>query len=299
MIQSNLHNYLSTLIESVLSDPGWFLTESLKDVFLPCLLSLVLAVLFKNVFPKPLWGVLWGALLIYFLGGLAQEGFRILWSESASSTCLLYGLLLLGLFLGCAFWGLHLQPKNWIHWLTVPALFAVSFVGNALYFGEHVIDQWGVVSHYSLVPSDNKHDADFQIKMAFDLKNESVCDSLLVKGDNFCNSFEHWNEEEKNVCQWQPLTAQQKEMIQKLKQSIEEFTTQYRTLYRREGFSSQTRFCNFREGRCYTLDFINSRFNGIAPAVAIENLELELLKTMDSSAPFVEDIMKYMEETGK
>lgn len=295
MIRSNLSNYLSTLLESVLSSPGWFLSESLKDVFVPCLLSLVLGVLFRNVFPKPLWGVLWGALLIYFLGGLAQEGFRILWSESASSTCLLYGLLLLGLFLGCAFWGLHLQPKNWIHWLTVPALFAVSFVGNALYFGERVIDCWGVVSHFNLEPSENKFHIDYEIHTEFHIESGNVEVRFFVKKDSIGYKFGYFPEVHPDSCQWQPLTEKQRDLIQKLNQASAAFEPVYMTSFYHEHFSSQLIFEDFNRGQGRALLFYDAKFNEVQDAVALENLQIDLLETVDPSGKYVPMVRKAAE----
>jgi len=296
MIQSNLYNYLSTLIESVVSDPAWFLSDSLKDVFVPCLLSLVLGVLFKNVFPKPLWAVLWGVLLIYFVGGLAQEGFRILWSESASSTCLLYGLLLLGLFLLCAFWGLHLQPKNWIHWLTIPALFVVSFVGNALYFGERVIDCWGVVSHFNLGPSENEFGMKYRIHSVFRVGYEAVDVTLFVKKDSIGYKFGYFPEVHPDSCQWQPLTEKQKDLVQKLKQASATFEPIYMSSFYHEELSSQLTFCDYGRGQGQGLSFYDARSNKVQTAVEIENLQMDLIETVDPAGKYAPIIRNGVEK---
>lgn len=108
--------------------------------------------------------------------------------------------------------------------------------------------------------------------------------------------FGYFPEVHPDSCQWLPLTEKQKDIVQKLNQASAAFEPVYMTSFYHEHFSSQLTFYDFSRGQGRSLLFYDARFNKVQEAVAIENLQVELLETVDPSGKYAQMVRKAAED---
>lgn len=249
------------------------------NIFLPCLLALIITILHKKDRLKKTWILLLIALPLLICCNLI---FFTSYNDSyIVANCIILAVLYAASIAIGLFWGLN---KSAIR-ISIPLIFFCSYFILATYEYIDIRQPFGSVEEYT-IPEQAHSDHDYTVRISYsdawgndqyavtirgkyadDPQNDSIiycnqyreCASVnVVLEDSIKKDTHIVLATERNACQWELFADEKKETLFKLKGLVEKYRQEYTTSFSLDGYSFGIDVVDYQKRLSRSLKFSNA-----------------------------------------